>query len=63
MELNKEQLEARLEQLRDQQKKIKNSCENWFTCTDGSYEMALDSYGYYENSKEIGEILDKLENV
>ena len=37
-------------------KQIKDKCEHWKSCQDGSYQMALDSAGYYK-------LVDRLEEL
>jgi hypothetical protein len=37
-------------------KQIKDKCEHWKSCQDGSYQIALDSAGYYKLVDRLDEL-------
>ena len=39
---------AEIQKIRDKLASIDAACKSWKSCQDGSYEMALDSYGYFK---------------
>ncbi len=45
-----------IEELKAKADKLRSSQSGWSTSTDGSYEMALDSIGYYKLLKDIRDL-------
>jgi hypothetical protein len=45
-----------IEELKAKADKLRSSQSGWSTSTDGSYEMALDSIGYYKLLRDIKEL-------
>jgi hypothetical protein len=45
-----------IEELKTKADKLRSSQSGWSTSTDGSYEMALDSVGYYKLLRDIKEL-------
>ena len=45
-----------IEELKAKADKLRSSQSGWSTSTDGSYEMALDSIGYYKLLIDIKEL-------
>lgn len=45
-----------IEELKAKADKLRSSQSGWSTSTDGSYEMALDSVGYYKLLKDIRDL-------
>ncbi len=48
--------QTELEQLEAKRKDILARCAGWKKCQDGSYEMALDSAGFYEVARRIEQL-------
>lgn len=42
-----------IEQLEKSLENIKRQTSSWKTCSDGSYQMALDSWGYFDIVEEL----------
>jgi hypothetical protein len=45
-----------IEELKAKADKLRSSQSGWATTTDGSYEMALDSIGYYKLLRDIRDL-------
>jgi len=45
-----------IEELKTKADKLRSSQSGWATTTDGSYEMALDSIGYYKLLRDIRDL-------
>jgi hypothetical protein len=45
-----------LELLKEKANQLLSSQSGWLSCQDGSYEMALDSVGYYKLMKQISDL-------
>ncbi len=46
-------IERTREEILEKMSQIEDKCYGWKKCQDGSYEMALESNGYYELVKEL----------